>query len=209
MQYSTATSTAVFVLELTPPALFGLAAEITTRTIPRWPKPVRIFLPSLCALPYLWVSAVWGIFQWNWFALYLVLPIWVSWMLQEASQADPEQKGNWRDAVVLLLLGLAVDLRWFEGAWPVGQAALGKVLLVNVGLYGFAGIRQLSGTGFNLYVRGRDWKTGFMELVFLAPLLIGSGLALGFLHPHANPLRPAMVFAALWAWIRIFLFVAL
>jgi hypothetical protein len=48
-----------------------------------------------------------------------------------------------------------------------------------------------------------------MELVFLAPLLIGSGLALGFLHPHANPLRPAMVFAALWAWIRIFLFVAL
>jgi hypothetical protein len=35
------------------------------------------------------------------------------------------------------MLGLAVDLRWFYGAWPSGLRALNELLLVDIGLYGF------------------------------------------------------------------------
>ena len=37
------------------------------------------------------------------------------------------QRGNWRDAIILLVLGLAVDLRWFDAAWPAGLAATNSI----------------------------------------------------------------------------------
>jgi membrane protease YdiL (CAAX protease family) len=78
-----------------------------------------------------------------------------------------------------------------------------------VGLYAFAGLRQLRGTGFSLCLRWSDWKTGLRELLFLAPFVVGLGLALGFLHPHANRPTPALMLSGVLLWIRIFLFVAL
>src|SRR5262249_47999236 len=119
--------------------------------------------------------------------------------------ADPEQHGNWRDALILLVLGLAVDLRWFEAAWPPGLQALNELLLVDIGLYGFLAIRQLSGTGFDFRLRWSDWKTGLGELVFFAPPVLAIGLALGFIHPHAN--RPG-IGSALLRWALIFFFTA-
>jgi len=119
---------------------------------------------------------------------------------------DREQRGNWRDASTLLALGLAVDLRWFEGAWPAGLQALGKLLLVGVGLYGFLAIRQLSGTGFDLHLRWSDLKTGLCELIFLAPVLLFLGIELDFIHPHAS--APGLATAAL-SWVGIFFFIAL
>jgi len=113
---------------------------------------------------------------------------------------------NWRDALILLALGLAVDLRWLDSAWPKGLEALGKLLLVDARLYGFLGIRQLEGTGFDLRLRWSDWKTGLRELVFFAPLVLALGWALGFIHPHAN--KPAPLDAAL-RWGGIFLFIAI
>jgi len=67
----------------------------------------------------------------------------------------------------------------------------------------------LTGTGFNLYVRASDFKTGLRELLFLAPLLLGLGLALDFLHPHADSPRPMTILTSILAWIHVFLFVAL
>jgi hypothetical protein len=67
-----------------------------------------------------------------------------------------------RDAIILLSLGLAVDLRWFERAWPGRFAAPGKLLLVNAALYGFVAIRR----GFDFHFHWSDWKTGTRELVF-------------------------------------------
>jgi membrane protease YdiL (CAAX protease family) len=130
----------------------------------------------------------------------------MAWLLDQAAKSDPEQRGNWRDALILLVLGLAVDLRWFDSAWPHGWEALGKVLLVDAGLYGFLGIRQLSGTGFDFRLRWRDWKTGLRELVFFAPVVIALGLALGFIQPHRNLPSPER---ALLLWLEIFFFVAL
>ena len=65
-------------------------------------------------------------FRWEWCALYAVLPVAMAWLLARAAQADPEQRGNWRDAIILLTLGLAVDLRWFDAAWPAGLRGLGQ-----------------------------------------------------------------------------------
>jgi uncharacterized protein len=83
--------------------------------------------------------------------VYTLLPVAMALLLERAALADPEQRGNWRDAVILLTLGLAVDLRWFDVAWPAGLRGLGNLLLVDAGLYGFLAIRRLNGTGFDFH----------------------------------------------------------
>jgi uncharacterized protein len=196
---------AVFSIELLPALLFGFTAEKITRAIARWPRFVRLVVPVLFALPYVIIALAWHLFHWEWFALYATLPVCVAWLLDRAARADPAQRGNWRDAIILLSLGLAVDLRWLESAWPQNLEALGKILLVDVGLYGFLGIRQLTGTGFDFHLRWADWKTGLRELLFFTPSVLILGLALGFIHPHAS--SPHMG-SALLRWIAIFFFVA-
>ncbi len=204
MQNATPGAIAVLVMELIPAAIFGCAGERVGRICACWPSTLRISLPVLCALPYILISWSHQMFSWEWCALYAVLPVAIACLLHRAADADPEQRGNWRDALVLLVLGLPVDLRWFERAWPNGLAGLGKLLLVDAGLYGFLAIRQLTGTGFDFHFRWSDWKTGLRELAFFAPLVLGLGLALGFLHPHSHPLRLAMI----PTWIYIFIFIA-
>ena len=196
---------AVLVAELVPAAAFGFAAERVARAIERWPLVVRVALPALLVVPYVVIATTQHIFRWQWFALYAALPVVMAWLLARAAVADPEQRGNWRDALILLTLGLAVDLRWFDVAWPDGLRGLNNLLLVDAGLYGFLAIRRLSGTGFDFHLHWSDWKTGLRELAFFAPAVLVLGLALGFLHPHAN--LPAVGKAAL-TWAGIFVFVA-
>jgi membrane protease YdiL (CAAX protease family) len=205
MQHVTPAAVAALVLELAPAVAFGVAAERITRAVQRWPVAVRIVCPALLVLPYILVSVSQHIFQWTWCALYAALPVAIAWLLEQAAAADPEQRGNWRDAAILLVLGLAVDLRWFDRAWPSGQRALNELLLVDMGLYGFLAIRQLRGTGFDFHLRWIDWKSGLRELAFFMPLVLTLGLALGFLHPHANV---PQVGAAALRWVAIFFFTA-
>lgn len=196
---------AVLVAELVPAAAFGFAAERVARAIERWPMPVRVALPALLVVPYVVIATTQHIFRWQWFALYAALPVVMAWLLARAAVADPEQRGNWRDALILLTLGLAVDLRWFDVAWPAGLRGLNNLLLVDAGLYGFLAIRRLSGTGFDFHLHWSDWKTGLRELAFFAPAVLVLGLALGFIHPH--PDLPAVGKAVL-TWAGIFVFVA-
>jgi len=205
VQNVTSVAAAAFGVALIPVVLFGLAAQQLVRSLQRWPVPARIAFPALCVLPYLAVSLSQHVFHWKWFVLYAGLPVGLTWLLERAAVFDPEQRGNWRDVSTLLVLGLAVDLRWFDGAWPGGLQALGKLLLVDMGLYGFLAIRQLSGIGFDLRVKWGDLKTGLYELVLLAPVLLILGLALHFIHPHAN--LPGV--ASALSWIGIFFFIAL
>ncbi len=205
MQNVTPLVIAALFLALAPIFLCGLAGERVSQACARLPMALQIALPALCVLPYVFVSLSHHMLSWKWCALYAVLPLLVAWLLAQAAIADPEQRGDWRDALILLTLGLAVDLRWFEPAWPSGLAALGKLLLVDAGLYGFLVMRQLRGTGFDLRFRLSDWKTGLRELAFFAPLVLGLGLALGFLHPHARHVRLSM----LATWVYIFLFIAI
>ena len=197
---------AVLLAELLPAIAFGFAGESLARAIRRLPTALRVALPVLLVLPYAVIALSQHMFQWSWFALYAAMPVAMTWLLERAAVADADQRGNWRDALILLTLGLAVDLRWFDSAWPNGLQALGKILLVDAGLYGFLAIRQLSGTGFDFHLHWTDWKTGLRELVYFAPLVIGLGLALGFIHPHSNV--PSWN-TALPLWGGIFVFVAI
>ncbi len=195
----------VLALELIPALAFGLAGERIAKGINGWPKPARIAAPACFAVPYLILAFAYYSFNWQWAILYTLLPVVMAWLMLHAAADDPEQRGNWRDAVILLTLGLAVDLRWFDVAWPAGLRGWGNLLLVDAGLYCFLGIRQLSGTGFDFHFRWRDWNTGFRELMFFAPIVIGMGIGLGFIHPHAN--SPNFLRVVL-SWMGIFVFVA-
>jgi hypothetical protein len=214
MQNATPVAIAALGVELVPAVVFGCAAERVARTVQRWPVLVRVGLPALLVFPYLLVAGTQGSFYWKWFALYAGLPVLVAWLLERAAAADPEQRGNWRDAIILLALGLAVDLRWFDSAWPAGLRALNELLLVDVGLYGFLAVRRLQGVGFDFCTGWNDWKknwtTGLRELAFLTPPVLILGLALGFIHPHRSFL-PGTLAGVGWAALRgvgIFFFTA-
>lgn len=196
---------AIAILQFAPAVAFALWAEPVTHAIQRWPVIVRVFAPGLLAVPYAILAASHHMFRWEWLALYATLPVTIAFLLGQAATVDPQQRGNWRDALILLVLGISVDLRWFDAAWPAGLRGLGNLLLVDAGLYGFLGIRRLSGTGFDFHFRWSDWKTGLRELAFFAPIVIVLGLALGFIDPHKN-LPP--VGRAVLTWIGIFAFVA-
>jgi len=205
MQNVTPVAIAALALELAPAVLFGCVAERVARRVERWPVVLRLGLPALLVVPYAVVSISQHMFRWMWFALYAALPVAIAWLLMQAAAADAEQRGNWRDALILLALGLAVDLRWFDRAWLTGLRALNELLLVDAGLYGFLAIRQLTGTGFNFHLKWSDWKTGLRELIYFTPIVLVLGLALGFIHPHRN--LPG-IGSALLRWVGIFFFTA-
>lgn len=200
------TTIAAALLAIAPVIGFGFFGERWKTCISALPLALRIALPSVACIPYLLVALPLGRFRWGWCLLYVFLPIALALLLMLVARLDPEQRGHWLEFAVLLVLGLAVDLRWFEVAWPHLLAAINKLLLLDAGLYGFLAIRQLSGVGFDLRLRSADWKTGLREWLFCAPIVIVLGLALGFLHWHRHPGR-------LWlvplTWIFTFLCVAL
>jgi len=158
--------------------LEGAAQAFTVR--------VRLFGSAVLCVPYVLVACSTGTFHWGWLALYALLPVAVSTLMWQARHVDAAQHGNWRDFLVLAVLGLAVDLRWFEHAWPAHLAVFNKMLLLDAGIYGLLLLRQLDGVGFDLRLRLRDVRVGLREFVFYAPIAIALGLAIGFLHLHAS-----------------------
>jgi membrane protease YdiL (CAAX protease family) len=183
-------------------AFFPDAAAARVRALAIW---VRLACPAALSIPYLLVACGAGVFRWGWFALYALLPVAIALLLGQAARADSAERGNWRDFLVLAVLGLAVDLRWFEGAWPAHLAVFNKILLLDAGIYGFVLIRQLGGTGFNLRLRLKDLAIGLREVAFYTPLALALGLSLGFLHWHGG--WPGIAPIA-GAWLFTFLFIA-
>jgi membrane protease YdiL (CAAX protease family) len=173
------------ILTLTPFLLAAFFGDALRKRIHSLPIKIRLLLPSTLCLPYLLVTLAASSFHWDWFALYALLPVAISLLLHHARQIDTNQKGNWRDYLVLLTLGLAVDLRWFEPAWPPHLAVFNKMILLNTGIYGFQFIRELHDVGFDLRLRTRDLRTGLREWAFYTPIAIVLGLSFGFLHFHA------------------------
>src|ERR1700722_11154698 len=134
-------------------AFFPSLVEKLGRLLPRI---LRVGAPVLLCVPYALTARSCGSFHWGWFALYVLLPAGIALALEWARENDPNQRGTWLDFAVLLALGLAVDLRWFEPAWPPGLAALGKMLLVDAGIFGFLVVRRLEGVGFDLRLTRKD-----------------------------------------------------
>lgn len=182
---------------------FGFGGERFCWWISKPPCPVKVFGSILFVLPYTVIALADGIFEWRWFSVYAALPVGVCVALRLATKFDPEQRGTVLDYGVLLLLGLAVDLRWFEPAWPAHLHSIGKIVLLDVGLYGFLIIRGLTGSGIDFRSRWRDWKIGVRELVFYAPIAVGLGLWLGFLHFHG--VLPPWYFPLAWLYTAVFI----
>lgn len=181
----------------------------------RLPLALRLFCPAALCTPYLLVTLASGTFRWGWLALYALLPPALGVLLWQAGNKDsgkPDSgeaaqppRGDWRDFLVLAVLGLAVDLRWFESAWPAHLAIFNKILLLDTGIYGFAVLRGLEGVGFDLRLRRRDAAVGLREVALYTPLALALGLSLGFLHLHV--LWPGGRAIAI-SWIFTFFFIA-
>jgi hypothetical protein len=178
----------------------GKLASVT-RT---FPTGVRLLAPALLCTPYLLVASSSRTFHWAWLALYALLPVAVSILMWQAAQIDSDQHGNWRDFLVLAILGLAVDLRWFEHAWPAPLVVFNKMLLLDAGIYGLLAVRQINGAGFDLRLRLRDIAIGLREFAFYAPIAIALGLSIGFLHLHASsPPLSRLAVASLFTFLFI------
>lgn len=173
------------VLTLIPLVAAAFSSERLAGWVQRLPLPLRLLCPAVLSVPYLLVAVSRDMFRWGWFALYALLPVTVAGLLWQAARADGAQRGNWRDFLVLATLGLAVDLRWLEPAWPAHLAVFNKILLLDAGIYGFVLVRRLDGVGFDLRLRLRDVTTGLREFGWYAPIAIVLGLWMGFLHVHA------------------------
>ena len=193
-------------LTLVPLLLAGLIPKAITRIVERLPSTIRIVAPSLLCIPYAMVVRQRDVVHLGWLLLYAVVPVAIAWVLQQAKLADRARHGNWRDFCVLALLGLAVDLRWFEQAWPAHLAIFSKMILLDAGIYGFLFIRQLDGVGFDLLLRGRDAVTGVRQFVWYTPIALLLGLWLRFLHLHAVVPRVSTV---LFAYVFTFVFIAI
>ena len=179
----------------------GKLASVT-RTLPTG---VRLFAPAILCIPYLLVASFSDIFRWSWLALYALLPVAIAILMWQAARIDPDQHGNWRDFLVLATLGLAVDLRWFEHAWPAHLVVFNKMLLLDAGIYALLAVRQLNGAGFDLRLRPRDIVIGLREFTLYAPIAIVLGLGIGFLHLHGS-LPPLLRLAG--AFLFTFFFIA-
>ncbi|WP_109486182.1 CPBP family intramembrane glutamic endopeptidase [Occallatibacter savannae] len=194
------------VLLLTPMLVAAFAPGTVDDLGRKLPRIIRISAPALLCVPYALTSRAFGVFHWTWLVVYALLPVAVAFLLHQARNDDPKCRGTWRDYGVLLALGLAVDLRWLEPAWPQGLAALGKMLLLDAGIFGFLVVRGLHGVGFDLRLTRKDLARGGGEYLLYAVIAVPLGLWLGFLRFHAvlpSPLR------AITAFIFTFVFIAI
>ncbi len=193
-------------LTLLPLLVVGFFGEWIVRQSRRLPTWLRVVRPAVLCLPYVLVSCAGGMFRWTWLLVYALLPVMVAALMLDAKRVDPERRGTWREFLVLGVLGLAVDLRWLEGAWPPHLAAFNKILLLDMGIYGLLVLRELDGVGFSLRLRLRDLGVGVREYALYAPIAVALGLGLGFLHFHA---RWPSAIQAVGALVFTFLFIAI
>jgi hypothetical protein len=194
------------VLLLIPLFAFGFAGDRCVRAAQSLPVAVRLLFPAILVTPYLIDALGSHLLVLRWLLLYLIVPVLMAALEFVAARLDPDQRGHLIDFLVLLPLGLAVDLRWLEPAWPPRLAVLGKLTLLDAGLYAFLAVRCLTAVGYDLHFRRRDWTTGFRELLFYMPIAVPLGLAIGFIHLHHRAEHPWLIVPL---WIVTFIGVAL
>ena len=186
---------------LAPYWAFGFGLDKWLRTHLRG-KFIQALTLQLVILPYLVFALPGGQFLWSMCLGMAAIVLAITLLLQHA-KGPPD----WHDIIVLALLGISVDLHFFDRAWPVaGLSGLPKLLFVDAGLYGYLVIRPIAGIGFDLRVRFSDIAIGLREFLYFAPIAIVLGFALRFLHVHRT-LGSPLAFAA--GWLFTLFFVAL
>jgi membrane protease YdiL (CAAX protease family) len=165
-------------------------------------KFIHALVPQLLIAAYLLYAIPSGQFRWSMCLGMAAIVLAVTLLLQHA-HGEP----GWHDIFVLALLGISVDLHFFDRAWPVaGLSGLPKLLFVDAGLYGYLVIRPITGIGFDFRVRRSDIAIGLREFLYFAPIAILLGFSLRFLHFHRT-LGSPVAFGA--GWLFTLFFVAL
>jgi membrane protease YdiL (CAAX protease family) len=160
-------------------AFFPARLMGSARRLPVW---AQVVAPALLTVAYMLVTVPLGAFSLGWCALYAGLPVALT---ATVLLAPHDNRRFYPLLIALLVIGLSVDLRWFERAWPPHLSIFNKVLLLDGGIYAFFMLRPLGGTGFDLRLRARDLTTGLREFLFYLPIALLLGLGTGFLHIHA------------------------
>jgi uncharacterized protein len=148
-----------------------------------------------------------GDFHWSLCLGMSAIILAITLLLQQA-----KTQPDWHDWLVLAILGISVDLHFFDRAWPIaGLSGMPKLLFVDAGLYGYLVVRlndgrPISGIGFDLRLKRSDTAIGLREFLYFAPIAILLGFALNFLHFHRTS-GSFVEFAA--GWLFTLFFVAL
>jgi membrane protease YdiL (CAAX protease family) len=198
IQPATASSVALL---LAPYWAFGFGFDNWLRTHLRG-KVIKALAPQLLIAAYLIYALPTLQFHWSICLGMAAIVLAITLLLQHAN-SEP----GWHDILVLALLGISVDLHFFDRAWPVaGLSGLPKLLFVDAGLYGYLVICPIAGIGFDFRARISDIAIGLREFLYFAPIAILLGFSLRFLHFHRTLGSPA-AFAA--GWLFTLFFVAL
>jgi uncharacterized protein len=163
-----------FALLLAPYWALGCGAEAWLRRHTRWP------VLALLIVPYLVFAIPSGNFRWDMCLGLLAAILGVGALLSRATSVP-----SWHDWVALAILGISIDLRFFDKAFPIpGLTGMPKLMLVDAGLYGYLVIRPIGGVGFDWRPRWRDLGVGLREFLYYTPIALALGLATQFLHIH-------------------------
>ncbi len=192
---------ASILLVLAPYWAFGFGFDRWLRRTLKSPAAATL-APSVLIVPYLIFALPQGLFRWSMCLGMMAIILAIAILLRQANTSP-----NWRDWLVLAILGISVDLHFFDRAWPVaGLSGIPKLLFVDAGLYGYLVIRPIGNIGFDFRIRRPDLLAGLREFLYFAPIALIIGFALGFLHLHPTVSNP-LAFAA--GWLFTFFFVAM
>lgn len=108
---------------------------------------------------------------------------------------------TWKDALVIgalafpMISGLSTFFRdIYQGFEPPAHRldALGKLMLIPLGLFVFLELRRLRGTGFRLLPSRRDWRVALESSGYGLPWILLVGISTGYLQwdpPVDDPMR--------------------
>jgi membrane protease YdiL (CAAX protease family) len=153
-------------------------------------SPWRVPLSALLLAPYPVYALPTGHFEW---AIFIELLAVVEGIVVLKWAAAP-------DWLILIILALAVEIHYFDRAWPLPFA---KLLFVDVGLYAYLAMRPLEGIGFDFRPHWSDWVIGLREFLFFTPIALLFGFATNFLHLHRTLSSP-LEFGSAWVFTLFF-----
>lgn len=193
-----------FAMLLAPFWLFGFGVA---ETLARWlcSRVLRVLAPGVLVASYVVFALPRGELRATYVLVLFGIPVGLAALMEFVPPTS--MAVAWQDVVVLVVVGAPVEFRLLGNAWPhPGLSAMPKLLLVDTVLYVYLVIRRLPHVGFDFIARGRDLLIGLREFAFYAPIAIGLGLLLHFIHP--NFIRRSFAEIA-GAYLVTFFFVAI